>query len=242
MPTSLLLLRARVAWRRRELAGVPRPSDEPRAEVPGPDPVTIVAIGDGALSGWGVASHQIGLLGHLARAIAAVSGRGVRVLGEEPGATGDLATRAQRAPVADADGVLLVPGLGAAIATATPARWEAQLRSTLAAVVPRMCDDARLTVVAFPPARALPVLHGRLGRDVDRIATRLNEVTRAVVATLPGVDLIPLGVAEAPSAEIAAMPARYREWAHDISAHLTIPAPPAGWRDDVVGRLRDRVG
>jgi hypothetical protein len=57
----------------------PRPDDEPRVVVAGPDPIRILTLGGGANVGYGVRSHQLSLGGHLSRQLAGLTGRGVEL-------------------------------------------------------------------------------------------------------------------------------------------------------------------
>ena len=55
------------------------PSGTPQVSVPGTRPARILVIGDGPAAGAGVRIHELGITGHLARCVAANSGRGAVV-------------------------------------------------------------------------------------------------------------------------------------------------------------------
>lgn len=60
----------------RKQPALARPAGDPESKVVGLDPVRVLVLGSGVAVGLGVADHDDALTGHLARAIAAHSGRG----------------------------------------------------------------------------------------------------------------------------------------------------------------------
>ena len=57
--------------------GLARPADSPQAFVAGRSSLRVLLAGSGPVVGWGVGSHDLGLPGAVARAVAATTGRGV---------------------------------------------------------------------------------------------------------------------------------------------------------------------
>ncbi|QNE45631.1 hypothetical protein F1C58_00955 [Glaciihabitans sp. INWT7] len=66
-----------VALRQGGFGSLPAPADSPRIVIDGADPYRILLAGSGVVSGYGLASHSLGVGGHLARYLAAATEHGV---------------------------------------------------------------------------------------------------------------------------------------------------------------------
>jgi hypothetical protein len=148
---------------------MPAPADEPLISVPGPDPYRVVLVGGQLVKGLGLASHQLGLGGSLARGLQAATAHGVtvEVRGTSPGG---VRMMADAAAVDETAHDVLVAVLGATEALRlTPTRvWSREL----GAFLDRFGADGRppLVVVATP----------RLPRDLDMPAWALNRAQQHI--------------------------------------------------------------
>ena len=70
--TSAALRLTAPAW-----DNLPHPPSRGMVSGPGHDPDRVLIAGNGSAVGWGVLDHALGLPGHLARAVASITGRGV---------------------------------------------------------------------------------------------------------------------------------------------------------------------
>ena len=55
---------------------LPKPTDAPVVNVPGPDPDRLLVVGGGIAVGFGVLSHELGIAGHVARQVSVRPGAG----------------------------------------------------------------------------------------------------------------------------------------------------------------------
>ena len=174
---------------REELDVVPHPFDSPRHVVAGPDPDRVLVLGNGPAVGFGVLTQDLALPGHLARLLAATTGRGatVDVLARR-GTTAALAPRLiDDVRMSHYDAVLVCVGSSDAYNLLNEERWRAdlaQLTDTLrAATTPS-------TVIAVLPIRPLQrpnAALGRAGRLVEGHAARLDRIADEVCARRAGV-------------------------------------------------------
>lgn len=173
---------------------LPRPNDEPRVHAMGPDPDRILLIGAGIVRGLGVASYELGLGGHLARRLSALTGRGadVELIGV-PALTAQAATRLLGdVDLERFDSVVLMLGVREAIGLTSPVTWERDIRALLDYIRANSVPDIAVFMIAIPPlAMMFPfsrILTPVLGRHVDR----LNATTERQCAA-SGAHFIPFG-------------------------------------------------
>ncbi len=239
------------AWLSRVAAirgGLVRPDDTPQATVAGRHPLRVLLIGSGPVSGWGVSSHELGLPGALARALAAETGRGavVDVVAEPAAGVRRLRSLTRRAGPARFDVVVLSGAVADAVRVPEPAHWGRRLRALLVAV--RGEGAETLVWLGAQPIRAVQPSGEASGRVVREHALRLNAVAEEVCRA-EGVLYVPLDAP--PHADDARhrSPADYLFWARQITDALaprlegpeTGEAPgelPAGDRVDAINRLR----
>lgn len=175
----------------------PRPDDAPVVHVAGGDPYRVLVAGGVIAAGLGVGSHKLGLAGHLARQLAAMSGHGVDVdiLGIPFVSADRLADELRRTELARYDAVVLLAGGVEVLVRRSTQRWNGDVTALLAAVhdaVPRL----PIVVCAIPQlgsvVRLDPSTRARFARRTDR----LNAETVRVVAATPGaryLDVPPFG-------------------------------------------------
>jgi hypothetical protein len=174
---------------RDELDTVPHPVDAPRQTVVGPDPDRVLVLGNGPAIGFGVLTQELALPGHLARRLAATTGRGatVDVLARR-GTTAASAPRLLgevRLPHYDA--VVLCIGSSDAYNLVPVERWRTDLAQLLDAVRAASTPSTVIAVLGVRPLQRPNAASGRAGTMVDTHARRLDEVAAEVCAVRPGV-------------------------------------------------------
>jgi hypothetical protein len=241
------MLQAWMRWKWRALGGIPRPADRAFASAHGDPVLECVVFGNGSISGWGVASHQLGLIGALARGLARRFGRGVTVRGTlDP----DLTVRtmlpaAARVPWASAEVGIISFGPNEILDSPSSRVWQRDLEALVTDVRARMAPGSTLAVLGIPPISALTFLHGIGGSIMGGLIDRYNERAAAVCAAIDGVQFVPLpdpGPLEPGQYRSAG---QYALWADVIGAFLGLEAPSAltarpsvEERDRSVDRLR----
>jgi hypothetical protein len=209
------------SWERHVVA-----TDSPHLHAPGTDPDRVLLVGDGVATGRGVRTHELGLPGHLARSLSALTGRATDV---DIVVDGRMTARQGPAAVADVDlsrfdAIVLSFGANEALALIDVGSWGEDLSALLSDVASRAAAATTTFVLAVPSFRVNPHFPPRLGRAVDRHALRLNAVARRVVAGHPSMVFVPEGEDHAFEAESASV---YARWAAPIALLVSRALDPA---------------
>jgi lysophospholipase L1-like esterase len=155
----ILFLQGR--WVRRVTPRLP-PASGPREGVTasGPRPLRLLVVGESTAVGVGVSTHDDGLAGQSARALAEIMRRPVswRVLGRSGASARKLVAEfIDPAPPIEADVVIVALGVNDTIGVSTVGRWIGALDSLLQAVR-RSSPDAVVVLSGVPPIQHFPAL------------------------------------------------------------------------------------
>ncbi|MEO7146370.1 MAG: hypothetical protein ABIW81_03375 [Terrimesophilobacter sp.] len=196
----------------------PRPEDEPHVEVDGPDPIRILMMGGGPSVGYAVLTHQLGLGGHLARQISALTGRGCQL---------DIVTSPDmmihNAPdllhkqrLDDYDLLVTTFGGNEALALMSTRTWRNQTSAMLAAI---HNSDARpnfhVFMIGISPISTIVNLPSTMASVVDDRVTRFNSTTARLASIRTNRSFIPLTAASIRMSDVSGASA-YTEWARQI--------------------------
>lgn len=199
---------------------IPKPSDEPRARVNGPDTDRVLFIGDGPALGFGVASHQLALPGQLARQVAALTHRGIDL---DLVATPRLYSRTAREHFLNArsghyDVAVTLIGPNDAVRL-TPID---EFRRGLDALLASMLTDGvqRALLLGIPSFAAMPIVASIPARLAQAHAILLNEQLRRIAESWPGVRHLPFAPPAEPEPDRYRSAATYRAWASLIAPDL----------------------
>lgn len=160
------------SWRR-----LPRPHGEPVVYAAGPEPLRVLLVGGGIAVGYGTVSHDLALAGHIARRVAALTGRGISV--DILAGADELISRAPkllgRVDLAQFDAIVATFGGAEAATFLSVHRWRRQLDTMLdfiETVVPR---GVPVVIGAVPLIDNIPGVWGRL---TQRRAQQVNDESR----------------------------------------------------------------
>jgi len=232
-------LRAWLRWKRRALADIPRPTDRAVASVPGDPAIECVAIGAGPLASWGVASHQLGLVGATARALARRFGCGavVRATADDELSVRDMARPAAELPWSTARVGILSLGPMDVLRYPGEADWLADLESLVAAIRSRMPCDSILLVLGMPPIRPVLLWHGIGNARLDALIGRFDALAAELCARTEGVRFVPLPATGRGTPDHYRDAADYAVWGDLIAGAVpdfdpaAVPAPSAPEED-----------
>lgn len=191
---SRVALRAWMRWRSRALESIPRAADAPFASTRGESVLECLVFGSGALSGWGVASHQLGLVGAIARSLSRRFGSGVTVRGTvDPALTvRTMLPLAAELPWSSVQVAIIAVGPDEVFGPGGSRAWARDVEALVTDIRGRMATGATLAVLGIPPVSALSFLHGAGSAALSRLIARYNERAAAVCADLDGVQFVPL--------------------------------------------------
>jgi hypothetical protein len=185
-------------WRRMialSVIDVPTPSRRGSAHASGVDPHRVLLFGEGPVTSIGLIDHELGLAGHLARALPAFTSRGADVDVRSSPALSLLQARSELESVAleSYDAVVLSVGAVDVARYSSRAQWRAGLLELIELVERRTSPTTEVIVVGIRnvvPGKESGVPFARTFRHH---ADRLNEMTQELVAELSRVDYVDLG-------------------------------------------------
>jgi hypothetical protein len=208
------------SWHRHVVA-----ADSPHVHAPGTDPDRVLIAGDGAATGRGVITHDLGLPGYLARSLTEHTGRATDV---DAVVAGDMTARTCLTALTDVDLdrfdiVLLSVGANEALALMSAGAWEESMGALLDDVVVRSPSATKVFVLPIPFFGVNPHFPRRLARVVDRQVQVLNAVTAQLTSRLLGVEIVPVAQAAKFVPEGAHV---YRRWAAGIALRISAALDP----------------
>ena len=173
---------------------LPRPNGEPRVHAMGPDPDRILLVGAGIVRGLGVASYELGLGGHLARRLSALTGRGadIELIGV-PALTVPAAAKILAGVELERfDAVVFILGAREAIGLKSPRAWERDIRAMLAHIARRGPPSLSVFMIGIAPLPRVIPFDRWIAPAVARHVDRLNAAMAAACADV-GARFIPSG-------------------------------------------------
>lgn len=185
-----------VVQARRARARTPRlpEADGPAAGTVDADgaPLRLLLIGESTVAGVGAPSHEAGLVGHTARALAARTGR--RVEWCAIGRSGHTAreVRERLVPKLDAavDIAIIVLGVNDTTRLHTAGRWRRDVEDLIAAVRARV-GPVPIALAGVPPMGRFPALPQPLRAMIGCRARRLDRAAKRLAAGQPDLVHVP---------------------------------------------------
>jgi hypothetical protein len=159
------------------------PTGEPVARARGVQPARLLLIGDAPAAGYGVATHELSVAGHTARALSALIGRGVEVqIYAYPQLTVQKVTRYLKETDRDDfdryDAIILMLCAADALKLTSPGVWRRQLQLSLALLEQRSAAPTFVTTTA--DLTRVETLSPRLRFIAGSHAQRLDRETKNV--------------------------------------------------------------
>lgn len=175
------------SWR-----ALPVPTDAPDAHAAGFDADRVLLLGNGIAVSYGVLSHDLGLAGHLARGLSALTGRGttVDVRAAPDLAPADALPLLSSTDIARYDAIVTTLGGIEAVLFGSADTWRWRVREIIETLA-RSAPSCRIHFVGIPLSSVMvrmPRLYGILAEAHTR---RLNAITAEVCAEYPLAEFIP---------------------------------------------------
>lgn len=173
---------------RRVTPKLPDAEGGPSGEIAGPDPISLLVVGDSTAVGVGAAHHDEALAGSLGKGIRARSGRGARwtIVGESGATSRDLLVRYLDAATAEPHDLVFV-SVGANDALKVRKRESyARDLTTLLLALQEANPGAQFIVSCFPVFGRFPAMPDPLRSTLYLHSRSLEDAGRIAVARIPG--------------------------------------------------------
>ncbi len=169
-----------------------RPTGAPHVHADGVDSDRILLVADGPSVGHGQLSHELGLAGHLARKLSALTGRGAKI---DIIAEGNLTAAGCLATLVGMDlwrfdALVLTIGANEALGLSSLGRWRRQLVDLLDHVE-NTAYGVHTFVIGVPSSTSRIHFPRMLAHIVDRQVVLLNDTTADVCAGRRSATLLP---------------------------------------------------
>jgi hypothetical protein len=225
-PYELLRVPMRT-WYSRMLAHAPLvASPRTRSFVGSTEPAAdrVLLVGNGPVHGWGVLTHELSLVGHLARELRARTGRdvGVEFVGDERMTARSAETWVGSRAADGHDLAIIAIGLNDALRLTPVRQFEEDYRMLVDRVRADLPEHAHLVLVTLPHVRSYAMAQGWLGRVAEQHAARLSQVIRESAIRVPGAQVV-----EAPQEHfLRDAPLGSREFFEDLASQLVEQVGP----------------
>jgi GAF domain-containing protein len=195
------------------------PQDSPQVHAPGVNPDRVLLAGDGAATGRGVLTHDLGLPGHLARQLSVRTSRAtdVDLLADDSMTAGACLELLLARDLAGYNVIVLSVGASAALHLASPAEWQLSIRSLIDGVRLK-APHALIFVLAVPQMGANPHLPTLFGHAIDYRAGVLNTIIEHTLEGRPNMVFVPEGRDHILVENVTAD--HYRTWADGIAEQI----------------------
>lgn len=204
------------------LASLPVPTDSRAIAIPGPDPHHILLVGSGVVVGSGLASHALGAGGHLARYIAAETGRGVRLdvvpipsllLSFAPAHLSSL-------DLGRYDAVILGVGVNDAFGLTSRQGWRRNLTVTLRLLKARLPSARQVFLLSIADPTPSPLFRRGASRRASVRAENFNRETKELVQGDGDVTVIGFEIGPTVAAPRPYDSASYLGWARQMGPRI----------------------
>jgi lysophospholipase L1-like esterase len=208
---------------------IPRPDHATGGETPGPDPDRVLLLGNGALAGWGVESHDQAVPGHLARQLSELTGHPVVVdlVADHTVRAGTALQLIPHEQLAEYDAIVIVLGASDALQMLPTTHWVRDISSFLDALAGNTPSSTEIVVMGIQPPSTVPVFDIATDGIVDQKAARFNDETKTLCTgrihylqppVLPRIG--PSTVDPDSAEEKRRVSDGYREWAKTMAQRL----------------------
>ncbi|WP_010205675.1 GAF domain-containing protein [Salinibacterium sp. PAMC 21357] len=232
---SAPMVRAQVAAGERRTGELPRPTDHPSGHARGPNSHRVLLVGSGPAVGWGVASHELGLPGALARALSTLTGFGYLVdVIAEPSMDASTVLRALSSAAPDRyDAVVITIGVNDALSLTPLDVWTERVHELITGFLGTFPSDAPLFLVGIQPIESIPVFNSRVSAAADEHVLRLNQATHTLTSLSDRTIFLPLHAGSPPPGVRYRTRREYTEWASQLAPKMVphISAEPHDARE-----------
>ena len=227
-----------------------QPDEVPTVQAVGPAPYRVLLLGGGVSVGLGVSRRVVALPGHLARHLAAITGRGVDVhvcawLGMT---ISDARAEVSRTDVSEYDAIVVALGVADLLALGSSETWRRESEQLLSGLLQRS-PRARVVVIGVDTTFWSPYVHPAVARAAGHRVGQFNAISRELCWGLARASYLRAPPKQsAPNTHHSV--ADYERCGRAVAAHLAerlmpaaaVPASTSGGADPGSGVALDDLG
>ena len=194
------------------------PGDAPLAEAVGPDPDRVLMLGPGKSTGFGVHTHELGLGGHLARTLSALTKRGCRVdiVADPSMSVADADVVIGWARLERFDALVLTPGERDILRIRSVFTWRRDVTAMLNTIEKRGGGVMQTFIVGIAPVNEMLSLPEPLLRIINANAAALNAISEELCSARSSVTFVPV-TPPAGDPQVLLESRTYAHWAQEIA-------------------------
>ena len=217
-------MRAWVSSKARNLDALPHPLDDPHYSAPGADSDRVLIFGSGPAVGYGVETQELALPGTLARALSALTGRGVEadVVASTSLSIGTSIPSIEQLKLWRYEAVVIALGLRDTVEAANERIWRRDLEALISHVLRNASRDTTVFIAGIQPKRTLARYERILGGIASRQVRAINRVNEEVCAKFERAHYVEL-VTKPPLDARDESAAAYRGWGSQLAAAMVGP-------------------
>jgi hypothetical protein len=216
---SVTVFCAMLAARRSgRFVSLPSPSDSPSVVTRGRDPFRILLVGSGIVTGAGIASHALGVGGHLARFVSAETARGVELdVVPLPSLLVRFApSHLSRLDLRSYNALILAVGVNDAFIATSRAAWRGGLAHTLRMAKSGLPSGCPVFLLSIADPTQSPLFRRGPARRAWARAQSLNLESRQIIDSEPDVEIITFHIGQVSNANRLYDASSYLRWARQL--------------------------
>ena len=200
----------------------PSPRTAPTASVGDGDPDQVLIIGNGPLHGWGVISHGVSVVGHLAHHLWRETARPTKVdfVGDERMTAASATAWLGKQLDHEYDVIVIALGMNDALRIEPVKKWASSLDRLLDHVRANTAPSTPIILVEPPHIRAYAMADGPLGSIAQYHARRLGAVLHRAASTSSRISVVPAPMESFELDRPLGSSEAHRYWAQQLSARL----------------------
>ena len=203
---------------------VPFPFDAPQVHVAGPNPDRVLFFGSGPISGIGVESHRSSIVGHAARQIAALTGRGVDadIVADRTLSIAGARELLQRTHPSRYDSIVIAAGLSDVMVATSSRLWASRLADLLDAILDEGAASCSVFLIGVGNPTASALFRAWRKPSAAARANAFNRISRKLTAERPRVTFLDFAIGQPQPGDRPYNSETHAQWAAQIARPIAL--------------------
>jgi hypothetical protein len=203
---------------------IPFPFDAPQVHVAGANPDRVLFFGSGPISGGGVDSHRSSIVGHAARQIAGLTGRGVDadVVADRTMSIAAARDLLQRTHPNRYDAIVIAAGLSDVMVATSNRRWAEGLSALLDTALDEAAVSCGIFLIGVGNPAASALFRSWRKPDAASRANAFNRISRKLAAERPRVTFLEFTLGQPQPGDRPYTSETHAHWASEIAGPIAL--------------------